>query len=143
MSILSLIIFTGISLCRQSFLLSRLWISAKSFFFVSKLNENCRSLPPMNVWFFYTRIIFVLFNSIKNKISNVWACYIVLAITLSISKFSTRLLKSLLESSPNFSLLLIALLLLFKIIDSFWKAFSEKTRLAVSQIFLLLENSMV
>ena len=41
-SILSLIIFTGLSLSWQAFLLSWLWISAKLLFFVSKLNEKER-----------------------------------------------------------------------------------------------------
>ena len=43
MSMLSLVVFTGILLSWQTFLLFRLWISAKILFCVSKLNENCRS----------------------------------------------------------------------------------------------------
>ena len=36
----------------RSYFLSRLWISAKALFFVSKLNENCRSLPVMKCFIF-------------------------------------------------------------------------------------------
>ena len=49
-----------------------------------------------------------------------------LARVLSISKFSTSLLKFLLKISASSSLLLIIFFLLFKTIDSLSKAFSEK-----------------
>ena len=62
---------------------------------------------------------------------------ILLARTLSISTFSTSLLKSLFQISAKFSLLLIVLLLAFKIIDSLWKAFSKRTGRTVFQNFLL------
>ena len=60
----------------------------------------------------------MLFNSIKDTIDKVWLV-ILLARVSSISKFPTVLLKSLLKISASSSLLLIFLLLLFKIMDSF------------------------
>ena len=56
---------------------------------------------------------------------------ILLPRVLSMSNFSTSLLKI----SASFSLLHIVLLLLFKIIDSLWKAFSEKRGPTVFRIF--------
>ena len=52
-----------------------------------------------------------------------------------ISKFSAGLLKCVLNISANSSLLLIVLLLLFKIMDSLWKAFSEKRGRQFSKLF--------
>ena len=82
-------------------------------------------------------MIFVLFNTIKNRISNVWPCYI--ARVLPVTKFSTSLLKFLLKLFASSSFLLV-LLLLFKIIDSLWKAFSEKRGPTTFQIFYSLRQ---
>ena len=46
--VLSLIIFTGISLSWQAFLLPRLWISAKTLFFVSKKTRTLGLYRPWN-----------------------------------------------------------------------------------------------
>ena len=62
---------------------------------------------------------------------------ILLARTLSISTFSTSLLKSLFQISAKFSLLLLVLLLTFKITDSLRKAFSKRAGRTVFQNFLL------
>ena len=85
--------------------------SATSFFkcgafiaavLVLKLNQNLKSLRSMICLIFYTRMIFVLFNSIKTG-SVMSELVILLArvsissivfLCLSISKFSTSLLKS-------------------------------------------------
>ena len=87
-------------------------------------------------FFFYTWMIFVVSNSIKNRIGNVWPCYIAGQNFVYIY-ISTSLLKSLFQISAKFSLLLIVLLLAFKIIDSLWKAFSKRTGRTVFQNFLL------
>ena len=60
----------------------------------------------------------------------------------SISRFSRSLFKCLLNISAISSLLLILLLLLFKIMDSLWKVFSEKTGPTVFQNFLLSETTL-
>ena len=98
---LSLIIFTVISLSWQAFFLSRLWISTKILFFVSKSNENCRSLPLMK-----SLIIVILGSSshflIALKTGSVMSeVAILLARVLFISKFSTILLKCLLKISAT------------------------------------------
>ena len=62
---------------------------------------------------------------------------ILLARTLSISTFSTSLLRSLFQISAKFSLLLLVLLLTFKITDSLRKAFSKRAGRTVFQNFLL------
>ena len=67
---------------------------------------------------------------------------ILLARVLSISKFSTILLKCLLKISASSSFLLIILLLLFKIMDSLWKAFSEKRGPTVFPNVLLSETTL-
>ena len=125
----------------QALLLSRLWISVKTSFFTSKINENCRSLPPMKCliffileWYSYL-LITLKAGSVMSELA------ILLARVLSISNFSTSLLKCLLKISASSSLLLIVWLLLFKIIDSLWKAFSEKRELKVFQNFLLSETT--
>ena len=66
---------------------------------------------------------------------------ILLARVLSISKVFTSLLKCLLKISPSCSLLLV-LLLLFKVIDSLWKAFYENRRPTVFQNLLLSEKTL-
>ena len=43
----------------------------KFIFFFKIKREQQISLPPMKCLFFYNQMIFVLFNSIKNRISNV------------------------------------------------------------------------
>ena len=67
---------------------------------------------------------------------------ILLARVLSISKFSSSLLKCFLKISASSSLCLIVLLLLFKIIDSLWIAFSEKRGPTVFHNFLLSETTL-
>ena len=67
---------------------------------------------------------------------------ILLARVSYISKFSTSLLKFFLKISASSIFLLIVLLLLFKITDSLWKAFSEKRRTTVFPIFLLTETTL-
>ena len=99
------------------------------------MKENFRSLPYIK-FFFYTWMIFVVSNSIENRIGNVWPCYIAGQNFVYIY-ISTSLLKSLFQISAKFSLLLIVLLLAFKIIDSLWKAFSKRTGRTVFQNFLL------
>ena len=54
---------------------------------------------------------------------------------LSISKFSIIYRRVLLKISTISSLLLILLLLLFKIIDSLWKAFSKKREPTVFHVY--------
>ena len=124
-----------------SFFLSRLWISAKILFFVSKLKQNCRSLPLMKCLIFFILgwssyfLIALKTGSVMPQLA------ILLARVLSISKFSTILLKYLLKIYDSSSLLLTILLLLFKIMDSLWKTFSEKIGLTVFQNFLLSETT--
>ena len=67
---------------------------------------------------------------------------ILLARVSSISKFSTILLKCLLKMSASSSVLLIILLLLFKIMDSLWKALSEKRGPTVFGNLLLSETTL-
>ena len=67
---------------------------------------------------------------------------ILLARVVSVSKVSTGFLKFSLKISASSSLLLIVLLLLFKIIDSLWKAVSKNRGPAVFQNFLLLETTL-
>ena len=74
------------------------------------------------------------FNSIKNRIDNSELAMLLARVSF-ISKFSTILL-----NFASSSLLLIVLMLLFKITDSLWKAFSEKRGPTVFQNFLLSET---
>ena len=83
--------FTGEHLCRSVISMAAS-LSAKTLFFASKINEKFRSLPLMKYFFFYILGWYlILFNTFKNKISNVWPCYI--ARVLPITMFSTSLLK--------------------------------------------------
>ena len=75
-SMLPLIISTGLLLSWQPFLLSWLCIFVKILFFVSKIKEKFRTLLPMKcLIFFHTwRMIFILFNSITtgSVMSELW-----------------------------------------------------------------------
>ena len=111
-----------------SFLKSRLCISAKILFFV--LNDLYRS---WNVYFFNIWMIFVLFNSVKHRIG-------MSELALLVAKVSS--IFKVFHKFTNSSLLLTVLLLLFKIMDSLWKAFSEKKGPTVFQTFLLSETTL-
>ena len=120
---------------------SRLWISYKIFFFVSKINENCRSLQVKKILIF---LIFGLFYFlIPLKAGSVMSEVAILLVSVfAIAKYSTSLLKCLLQISASSSLVPIVLFLLFKVINSLWKAISKKTGTTIFQNFLLSEISL-
>ena len=118
-SLLYLIIFTNY------FLLFRLWIFAKILLFASK-------------YFFILRWYSYFLLALKTG-SVMCELALLPARVSSISNFSTSLLKCLSKVSASSSLLLIVLLLLFRIIDSLWKAFSEKRG---PTFFQLLETTL-
>ena len=122
--------------------LSRLWISAKTLFFVWKLNESCRSWPLMKCLIFFVLGWSSNFLTALNTGSVMSELAILLSRVSSISTFCTILLKCLLKIPASSSLLLIILLLLLKIMDSLWKAYSEKRRPTVFQSFLLSETTL-
>ena len=96
-----------------------------------------------NAWFFFFVLGWSSNFLIALKTGSVMSeLAILLARVSSISKFSTILLKCLLKVSASSSLLLIILLLLFKIMDSLWKAYSEKRGPTVFQSFLLSETNL-
>ena len=91
--------------------------------------------------FLCTWMIFVLLIALKTG-SVISELYTLLAIVLSISKFSSSLLKCLLKIFASSSLLVIALLLLFEIIDPLSEAFSENRGPTVFQNFLLSKTTL-
>ena len=93
-----------------------------------------------NVWFFFV-LGWSSYFLIPLKTRSVMSELVILRFRVSsTSKFSTILLKCSLKISASYSLLLIVLLLLFKIMDSFWKAYSKKRVPIVFQNFLLFET---
>ena len=136
------VIFTGISLSGQAFLFSSLRISAKILFFVSKIKENFRTLPLMKCLIFFIFGWFSYFLIALKTGTVMSELAILLARVSPNSKLSTSLLKCLLNVSASSSLLLIVLLILFKIIDSMGKAFSEKGGPTVFKNILLSETTL-
>ena len=111
-------------------------------FFVSKLNENWWPLPLIERLLFFTFGWYSYFLIALKAELAISELAILQARVSYISKFSTSLLKFLLKISASSIFLLIILLLLFKITNFLWKAFSEKRRTTVFQNFLLLETTL-
>ena len=132
----SLIVLTGISLPWQAFLLSSFCNSWNIFFLSMSLKENDRLFVPI-----ISLILGILgcfsYFCIAQKTGSVVLGLIILSLRLlSMLRLGTILLKNVLNVSARSTLFVIVLLLSFNVMDSLWKAFSEKRPLIVFQSFL-------
>ena len=114
MLMFSLIILTGVSLPRQSFMLFSFCNSLKVLFLSINLKENDRYM-----------------------IGIILGLVILSPRLLSMSRLGMILLKNVLNVLASSSLFVSILLLSFNVMNSLWKVFSDKRGPIVFQIFLL------